>query len=77
MEYNFKPFSMSQDYESYTSDDREVWKILFERQMTQLPKLASKEYLAGLERVQFSPEKSPTIPKPMYCFMDIRVGRYM
>ncbi len=59
MEYDFKPFSMSQDYESYTSDDREVWKILFERQMAQLPKLASKEYLAGLERVQFSAEKIP------------------
>lgn len=59
MEYDFKPFSMSQDYQAYTSDDREVWKILFERQIHQLPTLASKEYLTGLERVQFSADKIP------------------
>ncbi|WP_229359417.1 phenylalanine 4-monooxygenase [Flectobacillus major] len=59
MKYDFKPFSMHQVYENYTQEDFEVWKILFERQMQQLPSVASKEYLEGIKRVNFSASKIP------------------
>ena len=36
---------MCQDYAAYTGEDFQVWKILFERQVPQLPKAASKAYL--------------------------------
>jgi len=48
---------LKQEYESYTQEDFNVWKILFERQMPNLPKAASKAYLEGVEVVQFSADK--------------------
>jgi len=36
-----------QKYDNYTPEDFAVWKILFERQMTILPSMASEEYLEG------------------------------
>ena len=35
---------MQQDYAAYTEEDFQVWKILFERQMPNLPMAASKAY---------------------------------
>ncbi len=43
-----------QDYDSYTAEDLEVWKILFERQYENLPNAASKAYLDGLNLIGFS-----------------------
>ncbi|MDI1324708.1 MAG: phenylalanine 4-monooxygenase [Algoriphagus sp.] len=48
---------LKQEYESYTKEDFKVWKILFERQMPNLPKAASKAYLEGVEAVKFSADK--------------------
>jgi phenylalanine-4-hydroxylase len=48
---------MSQDYSAYTAEDFKVWKILFERQMPNLPKAASKAYLEGVELVKFSADR--------------------
>lgn len=45
---------LRQEYDRYTEEDFEVWKILFERQMPNLPKAASKAYLGGVEIVGFS-----------------------
>jgi phenylalanine-4-hydroxylase len=50
---------MNQIYEQYSAEDFEVWKILFERQMKQLPKVASSEFLDGLLRVKFSEDRIP------------------
>ena len=36
---------MQQDYAAYTEEDFAVWKILFDRQMPNLSKVASKAYL--------------------------------
>lgn len=48
---------LRQEYEAYTATDFEVWKILFERQMPNLPGAASRAYLDGVEQVKFSADK--------------------
>lgn len=50
---------MKQIYENYTAEDQKVWKILFDRQFPQLPQAATKEFLTGLEKVNFSGEAIP------------------
>ncbi len=39
---------MNQDYSQYTPDDQAVWKLLFERQMAQLPGKACQAYMDGI-----------------------------
>lgn len=51
---------MIQEYNKYTEEDFNVWKLLFDEQMQQLPNIASNSYLKGLEKVQF---KNTEIPR--------------
>ena len=44
---------MKQFYSSYTDEDFEVWKILFDRQIDQFPTHASEAYLSGLKMADF------------------------
>lgn len=44
---------MRQIYNNYTEEDFEVWKILFDRQMTQFPTHASNAYNEGLKTANF------------------------
>lgn len=44
---------MNQPYENYTPADHAMWKQLFERQMQQLPRIASEAYLSGIDKVGF------------------------
>lgn len=48
---------MKQDYAAYTAEDFNVWKILFERQIVNLPKAASAAYLKGIQEVDFRADK--------------------
>ncbi len=50
---------MKQVYNQYSEEDFEVWEILFRRQMTQLPEVASEAFLDGLLRVDFKEEEIP------------------
>jgi phenylalanine-4-hydroxylase len=50
---------LTQNYGAYTHEDELVWKTLFERQMNQLNKVADQQYLEGLNRIGFSPDKIP------------------
>ena len=50
---------MRQEYEKYTDEDRKVWQLLYERQVVNLPGAASKEYLAGMQKIGFTPDKIP------------------
>lgn len=50
---------MKQIYANYKSEDFEVWKILYERQMENLPRAASQAFLAGLEKIRFAAEEIP------------------
>jgi phenylalanine-4-hydroxylase len=51
--------NLKQDYSLYTSEDFQVWKTLFERQMVLLEELASSEYLKCIKTVEFFAEKIP------------------
>ena len=48
-----------QQYHNYTSEDFAVWKILFERQIKNLPGRATSEFMEGLKRIQFTANKIP------------------
>lgn len=48
---------MKQDYGAYSEEDFKVWKILFDRQIVNLPKAASKAYLEGIKEINFSADR--------------------
>ena len=50
---------MQQIYGNYNEEDFQVWKLLYERQIKNLPKAASKTYLDGLGKVVFEAERIP------------------
>jgi phenylalanine-4-hydroxylase len=50
---------LKQIYENYTPQDQQVWQLLFERQMKQLPTLAAPAYLEGIEKAGFVASKIP------------------
>jgi len=54
---------MVQEYDKYTAEDAHVWRILFERQMDVLPKVASPEYLEGIEVIGFNANELPSFEK--------------
>lgn len=44
---------MDQAYHQYTKADHQMWRQLFERQMKILPRIASRTYLDGIQKVGF------------------------
>ncbi len=48
---------LKQEYDKYTAEDFEVWKILYERQMPNLPGAACESYLKGVKEVNFTSDK--------------------
>lgn len=50
---------MTQQYDKYTAEDQQVWRILFDRQIVNLPDAASEEYLAGIKRISFTSDHIP------------------
>lgn len=51
--------TMQQNYSKYTAEDFLVWKMLFERQMENLPGRATAEFMEGIKRVNFTADKIP------------------
>jgi len=49
--------NMEQDYSAYTEEDFQVWNILYERQIVNLPKAASIAYLNGIKEIDFTADK--------------------
>lgn len=49
--------NMEQDYSAYTAEDFQVWRILYERQIVNLPKAASIAYLDGIKKINFTADK--------------------
>lgn len=45
---------LQQHYDKYTAEDQKVWKILFERQMNQLPGMADDVFIAAVEEIGFT-----------------------
>jgi phenylalanine-4-hydroxylase len=50
---------LKQAYENYTKHDQDVWKLLFDRQIKQLPDLASEAYIEGIELAGLTSERIP------------------
>jgi phenylalanine-4-hydroxylase len=50
---------MKQLYENYSTEDQQVWQLLYERQIDNLPAAATQEFLKGLQLVKFKPEAIP------------------
>jgi phenylalanine-4-hydroxylase len=51
--------NLTQNYSSYTSENHEVWTILYDRQLSNLPDKAVPEFLEGLQKVGFNRESIP------------------
>jgi len=56
---NTKAVVMRQEYDKYTDEDHQVWQILYERQMPNLPDKATQAYLEGIKMVGFESTKIP------------------
>ncbi len=50
-------------YPNYPDSDHEIWKFLFERQMKYLPGRVCNEYLDGTKKLNFTPDKIPSLKK--------------
>jgi phenylalanine-4-hydroxylase len=50
---------MIQAYDKYSAEDFEVWRLLYQRQIVNLPDAASRAYLDGLQMINFTAEKIP------------------
>lgn len=61
----FHSLNMKQDYQQYTPDEQAVWKLLFERQMAQLPGRASQAYMDGIVTTGFPNTKIPDFERDL------------
>jgi len=50
---------MKQIYSNYKNEDHKVWEILFDRQVRNLSKVASADYINGISKVGFVRDKIP------------------
>jgi len=56
---NVTDTGMKQVYANYTAEDQKVWNILFSRQIVNLPKAATADYLDGMKLINFVDNKIP------------------
>ncbi len=57
-------------YPTYPQSDNENWKFLFDRQTHFLPGRACDEYLEGLDKLQFTPDKIPNLKELSKVFTE-------
>jgi phenylalanine-4-hydroxylase len=57
-------------YPNYPDSDHEIWKFLYERQMKYLPGRVCEEYLNGVEKLKFTPDKIPALKNLSKVFME-------
>ncbi|WP_245986354.1 phenylalanine 4-monooxygenase [Marinoscillum furvescens] len=62
---------MKQIYGNYNKEDFEVWRILYERQIKNLPNAASKAHLEGLEKVNFVADEIPKFSETNEILQDL------
>ena len=51
--------NMKQVHENYTNEDHRVWQILFDRQIKNIPEVASEAFIEGLNAVKFNNRQIP------------------
>ncbi|MCV9387994.1 phenylalanine 4-monooxygenase [Reichenbachiella ulvae] len=59
--YEFPTEAMRQEYDSYTEEHFEVWRLLYEKQMDVLKNRASEAYFEGLKVCGFTANKIPVL----------------
>jgi phenylalanine-4-hydroxylase len=55
-------------YPNYSDDEHSRWKFLFDRQMKFLPGRACEEYLEGTRKLNFTPDKIPSLKELSFIF---------
>jgi phenylalanine-4-hydroxylase len=50
---------MDQIYDNYTTEDQEVWGILFGRQFQNIKKVATTEFVDGIDKIHFTDKAIP------------------
>lgn len=55
------PDFLSQDYDDYTSEAHDVWRLLYERRMRTLQDTGSEVFLSGIERIGLEPDRVPRL----------------
>ncbi|NKB46466.1 MAG: phenylalanine 4-monooxygenase [Legionellales bacterium] len=53
----------AQGYVAYTDTENQVWRLLYERQITVLPEHACQEHIDGVERLQLTADCIPQLPE--------------
>lgn len=55
------PRFITQDYAAYSTEDHDVWRILYDRRMATLRDTGSAVFLDGIERIGLSPSRVPDL----------------
>jgi phenylalanine-4-hydroxylase len=55
------PRFITQEYEAYTAENHDVWRILYERRMATLQSTGSRVFLEGIDRIGLSPTRVPDL----------------
>jgi len=58
---NRAPEDQDINYPYYSDEEHDRWKLLYERQMSFLQGRACNEYLEGVQKLSFTPEKIPAL----------------
>jgi len=58
---NGLPEFLTQDYEKYTQEDHDTWKMLYSRRMDSLKDNGSEIYLSGARVIGLEPNKLPNL----------------
>lgn len=54
-------FRIEQDWNAYTDEQHDVWRILYERRMRTLADTGSRLFLTGAQKIGLSPERVPDL----------------
>ena len=58
-------------YPNYPESDHETWEMLYDRQMASLPNRVCEEYINGVGKLNFSPDRIPSLKELSHIFNSI------
>ena len=54
-------FGLKQNYSEYNDENKLVWSLLYKKQADNLNKKAAKDFLIGMQKMEFEPEQNSHI----------------
>jgi phenylalanine-4-hydroxylase len=54
-------YTVTQDWDRYTAEDHEIWRLLYARQIQLIERYAAPEFIEGTRALNASPERIPRI----------------